>query len=270
MKKKLKNSHSIDLTLGELFEPFYGDNLMVKNNFSGLVSSLSGAGNTDFDALREFMFEIARDYSGFSNLSSQYVQGLMQSYIYNSYSKRISYQIHNILTKFDIVDNLDNLFNTEWFNSLCVTLWREINFKYLKKWQSLYTTLNKEYEILSPLLIKDSREINDNLISSDTSKTEDNTTNNTKSSTWGYNTSNEPKPSDKSESSDNRVNERTDKYSRDTTITHTYNKSGNLGTMSNTDLVRKEFEFRRIAFLKNIMYNDMDSVFTRKYYGGEF
>ena len=161
----------------------------------------------------------------------------------------------------------------------------EIRNKFETKWDKIWANLILNYKPQSPYNIDYKEQTTDNLNSStsstnneeNVSSSNDKTITNDEESVnsiYSFNNGAEV-PSDKNkthsenenQSNDTSTNRTTksESYNRQNPKTREYNRSGNIGNKSITQLLNEDIEFRRIQ-MWDIMCSDLDTIFTRSIY----
>lgn len=161
--------------------------------------------------------------------------------------------------------------------------------RFFIKWGKLIHSLDElRYDVVNPYSINSSKTITGNnkdvIDRTDVNTSSSMGTSNSdrksevvdKSGVYGFN-SNNAVDSDVSNSNENDTNTSTSNTTNNSTTDvdssttktinehHTDYKSGNLGNIASQDLIKKEFELRRIQLL-DIIFADVDSVITRLIY----
>ena len=163
---------------------------------------------------------------------------------------------------------IEDFYKNSDFTIICSYEWTVVKLRYYNKWFKMFNALNKEYDVLLPYSINKNKSENETLTSHNSDTGTSTSTDNSTNSSWGYNTDETPKPTDKTANENSRERNLATDYNRSTDFTNTEKIVGNIGNHTNQDLIKQEYELRRIELINNIIYPDMDMVFTRHYYGG--
>lgn len=180
-----------------------------------------------------------------------------------------------------ILNDIDNVLNIH-IKRFVVT---EIRNKFETKWDKIWANLILDYKPQSPFNIDYKEKSTDDLTSSTnrngiektSSNGTDKTINSTEESANAINSFNNGNiiPSDKnttilsdeSQNTDSSESSTTnsENYNRQNPKTREYNRSGNIGNKSITQLLNEDIEFRRIQ-MWDIMCTDLDTIFTTSIY----
>lgn len=199
-------------------------------------------------------------------------------YIYNkSYSKRISPMLEALLRSYVIDDDYQYVyagdekitwgefienFNHKILNDI-------IRVRYRVKWKQLIVALEElqnKYDILSPFHTDLEDNIKQDYLGSDTvNSTEKHNTDN-ESGVFPFNVngaSDTAVPISKDKESLNYEDK--SKYTRNGAHQRTATRSGNIGNMSNQQLIEEEINLRKHQII-DIIFDDLDNVLTRNFY----
>ncbi len=238
--------------LGEIFIP----NMELIGNFSTIFDTFKQSDLMDFIA----------------NVTGNMETEFIFDYFQRVFEKPIDYNFYISLKCFTETDfteqEIKDFYKSSDFTTICLYEWAVVKLRYYTKWSKMFNALNKEYDILSPYSINKNKTENETLTSHNSDTGTSTTTDNSTDSSWGYNTNESPKPTDKTVNESSRERNLATDYNRSTDFTNTEKISGNIGNHTNQDIIKQEYELRRIELINNIIYPDMDTVFTRHYYGG--
>lgn len=129
-----------------------------------------------------------------------------------------------------------------------------LNGKFGEKWRGLYDSIVKEYDPIKPFNISLDEHHNDSF-----DVVKDSTTYDDRDKTRGFNSVQDVD----TDSSNGTTNH---EYNRTTNGDRSYNRVGNIGNRSQSELIMQERE--KLMFnLQNIIYEDILSVIARRTYG---
>jgi hypothetical protein len=207
-------------------------------------------------------------------------------YIYNkSYSKRLSPMLVALLSGY-VIDNdykyvYDNDTKITWgefverFNRK--TLNDVIRVRYRVKWKQLIKALEQiqqEYEILSPFHTQLDDNITQDFLGSDTTNSTDNHSTTEDNSVFPFNVNfekdengNDVQQKSVPTSTNSESLNYTDKskYERNGAHTRKATRKGNIGNMTNQQLIEEEINLRKNQII-DIIFDDLDSILTRNFY----
>ena len=238
--------------LGEIFIP----NIRSTGNFGTIFDTFKQSGLIDF----------------IISVTGNNEKEFISDYFQRVFEKPINYNFYISLKSFTEIDfteiDINDFYNNENFTNICSYEWSVVKVRYYTKWLKMFNALNKEYDVLLPYSINKNKSENETLTSHNLDTGTSTSTDNSTNSSWGYNTDEIPKPTDKTANENSRERNLATDYNRSTDFTNTEKTVGNIGNHTNQDLIKQEYELRRIELINNIIYPDMDMVFTRHYYGG--
>lgn len=205
-------------------------------------------------------------------------------YIYNkSYSKRLSPMLIALLSGY-VIDNdykyvYDNNTKITWgefverFNRK--TLNDVIRVRYRVKWGKLIHTLETlKYEVLSPFHTDLEDNITQDFLGSDTINSTDSHSTTEDNSVFPFNVNFEKdengndvqqKPVPTSTNSESLNYTDKSKYERNGAHTRKATRKGNIGNMTNQQLIEEEINLRKNQII-DIIFDDLDSILTRNFY----
>lgn len=205
-------------------------------------------------------------------------------YIYNkSYSKRLSPMLEVLLSSYVIDNDYKYVYDmdkkitwgefTERFNRKILN--DVIRVRYRVKWQKLIDSLEKlKYEVLSPFHTDLDDNITQDYLGSDTTNSTDNHSTTEDNSVFPFNVNfekdeegNDVKQKPVPTSTNSESLNYTDKsnYTRNGAHTRKATRSGNIGNMSNQQLIEEEINLRKNQII-DIIFDDLDSILTRNFY----
>lgn len=205
-------------------------------------------------------------------------------YIYNkSYSKRLSPMLIALLSGY-VIDNdykyvYDNNTKITWgefverFNRK--TLNDIIRVRYRVKWKKLIDGLEKlEYDILSPFHTELDDNVTQDMLGSDTVNSTDNHSTTDNNSVFPFNVNFEKdengkdvqqKPVPTSTNSESLNYTDKSKYERNGAHKRKATRKGNIGNITNQQLIEEEINLRKNQII-DIIFDDLDSILTRNFY----
>lgn len=205
-------------------------------------------------------------------------------YIYNkSYSKRLSPMLIALLSGYVI----DNNYKYVYDNNTKIT-WGEfverfnrkilndvIRVRYRVKWKKLIDGLEKlEYDILSPFHTQLDDNMSQDFLGSDTTNSTDKHSTTEDNSVFPFNVNFEKdengndvqqKPVPTSTNSESLNYTDKSKYERIGTHKRKATRKGNIGNMTNQQLIEEEINLRKNQII-DIIFDDLDSILTRNFY----
>lgn len=205
-------------------------------------------------------------------------------YIYNkSYSKRLSPMLIALLSGYVI----DNDYKYVYDNNTKIT-WGEfverfnrkilndvIRVRYRVKWKKLIEGLEKlEYDILSPFHTELDDNVTQDMLGSDTVNSTDNHSTTDNNSVFPFNVNFEKdengkdvqqKPVPTSTNSESLNYTDKSKYVRNGAHKRKATRKGNIGNMTNQQLIEEEINLRKNQII-DIIFDDLDNILTRNFY----
>lgn len=254
--------------IGEIFTPYIYDG--TESNFKSFCNMVESDKSDSLTALKEFILDIIN--YGYEKAVT--IEDFFRDYFTTSFKKPISFNLYNYFGYFKETNfyekDIETYYSYTDFDNLCNIILSDIFMRYYDKWKRSFSAIMQSYKVLAPFNIR-STKIDKDTLTSQTKDTGGNTsTDENTSSVYGYNTGETPKPSDKNIGSSTYKKDNQSDYTRTKDAQGTSERVGNIGNRSSTELIKQEFEFRRLNFIQDTLFVDLDSVFTRRYFGGEF
>lgn len=205
-------------------------------------------------------------------------------YIYNkSYSKRLSPLLEALLSGYVIDSDYKYVYDmdkkitwgefTERFNRKILN--DVIRVRYRIKWAKLINALETlKYEVLSPFHTDLEDNITQDFLGSDTINSTDNHSTTEDNSVFPFNVNFEKdengngvqqKPVPTSTNSESLNYTDKSNYERNGAHTRKASRSGNIGNMTNQQLIEEEINLRKNQII-DIIFDDLDSILTRNFY----
>lgn len=205
-------------------------------------------------------------------------------YIYNkSYSKRLSPLLEALLSGYVIDSDYKYVYDmdkkitwgefTERFNRKILN--DVIRVRYRVKWAKLINVLETlKYEVLSPFHTDLEDNITQDFLGSDTINSTDNHSTTEDNSVFPFNVNFEKdengndvqqKPVPTSTNSESLNYTDKSNYERNGAHTRKASRSGNIGNMTNQQLIEEEINLRKNQII-DIIFDDLDSILTRNFY----
>lgn len=205
-------------------------------------------------------------------------------YIYNkSYSKRLSPLLEALLSGYVIDSDYKYVYDmdkkitwgefTERFNRKILN--DVIRVRYRVKWAKLINALETlKYEVLSPFHTDLEDNITQDFLGSDTINSTDNHSTTEDNSVFPFNINFEKdengndvqqKPVPTSTNSESLNYTDKSNYERNGAHTRKASRSGNIGNMTNQQLIEEEINLRKNQII-DIIFDDLDSILTRNFY----
>lgn len=205
-------------------------------------------------------------------------------YIYNkSYSKRLSPLLEALLSGYVIDSDYKYVYDmnkkitwgefTERFNRKILN--DVIRVRYRVKWAKLINALETlKYEVLSPFHTDLEDNITQDFLGSDTINSTNNHSTTEDNSVFPFNVNFEKdengndvqqKPVPTSTNSESLNYTDKSNYERNGAHTRKASRSGNIGNMTNQQLIEEEINLRKNQII-DIIFDDLDSILTRNFY----
>ena len=205
-------------------------------------------------------------------------------YTYNkSYSKRLSPMLEALLSGYVIDNDYKYVYDmdkkitwgefTERFNRKILN--NVIRARYRVKWLKLIDSLEYlKYDVLSPFHTDLEDNVTQDLLGSDTVNSTDNHSTTEDNSVFPFNVNFEKdengndvqqKPVPTSINSESLNYTDKSKYERNGAHTRKASRSGNIGNMTNQQLIEEEINLRKNQII-DIIFDDLDGILTRNFY----
>lgn len=253
---------TIDINIEKLFSKEY------------IVDSDSNYVLSNGDKIGTYFSKVEALYELLSNITYNRVQETFIDYYAKSSLKTLSNLIHLLLETYG-VQKIDNYYTISKMG--IVNILNVIYSRYYRKWEKLYNTFLLEYDPIRPydMIIHEHKEdtlTSGNTTSSSVSSTDNSTENGSSEDfEFGYDKPEDEVPTKKNSNSystgDIYSSNRNDNsnYSRQNPIDTDISKNGNIGNLTQQELIEKERSIAEYQIL-DIIYKDLDETLTRAKY----